>query len=362
MTPRPNGEPDPIPDADLELFQAIQAAVDEHPMSLLGLASTFVDSVDSRAGSFLHEPADPDDTLADLVEMASIGGRETDALAVAVAALLDDERALPAVRTAIADASWLPDWLTAIDAVVIGDVVEVSHLLGDADQFAIEAVFGDGRRLVAVVLVDNNEGGVVIDGFVAPITIDDYRQMMDDTRDSHSTVASVDPADARARLVEAIDLGFQVMPPFQTETWPDARPLVEFLIRRLPRGGSAPSFEPITQVEQAAIRSAFLASDHAADLAATTLDLLDPLLAYKGGYGRCDPYRWSPDTIAGFLLDWAPRKLVVPAAELADLPDLVAAFTAFGHERLGLPEALTDETLEALREIEAEFQEMISST
>ncbi len=359
--PQNDFDPDPIPDADLELFEAIQAAVDEHPISLLGLASTFVDSVDPRSGSFLDEAPDPDETLADLVEMASIGGRETDALALAVAALLDDETAVPTVRAAIADPSWLPTWLGAIDDVTVGEIVEVSHLLGDADQIAVEAIFADGRHLVAVILVDNNEGGVVIDGFVAPITIDEYRQMVDDADDPYSTVAALDRADARARLLEAIDLGFQVMPPFETETWPDSRPLVEWLIRRLPGGGTAPTFEPITQVEKASIRAAFLASPHAGALAPATLELLDTMLTYKGGYGRCDPYRWSPDTIAGFLLDWAPRKLVMPASDLAGLPELVAAFTAFGHERLGLPAGLTDETLEAMAEIEEEFRRVVSS-
>src|SRR5262249_8946205 len=48
----------------------------------------------------------------------------------------------------------------------------------------------------------------------------------------------IDPADARARISAAIETGAMTFPPFETDTWPACRPLVEWAAAMLPLGGT----------------------------------------------------------------------------------------------------------------------------
>jgi hypothetical protein len=52
------------------------------------------------------------------------------------------------------------------------------------------------------------------------------------------TFADLDLAEARAKVQEAIDKGRRTFPPFETDTWPGSRPLVERILRELPAGGA----------------------------------------------------------------------------------------------------------------------------
>jgi hypothetical protein len=60
-------------------------------------------------------------------------------------------------------------------------------------------------------------------------------------------------------------------------------------------------------------------------------------------------------------VDWIPRKIVADASYLSTAPDLLHGFGRFCHERGGLREALTAETVEAVDHWEPEYQRLIRS-
>ena len=121
------------------------------------------------------------------------------------------------------------------------------------------------------------------------------------------------------------------------------RPLVEWMLRKLPDGGMAPERKEWSEEETAAIAADFFASRSAhRSTARTSGALLESVLWFGTGYATGDPLRWSPVTVEMLLADWFPRKVVAEPAYLAKLPDLVRGFIRYCHDRQGIRAALTD--------------------
>ncbi len=339
-----------LDEGDLELFRSIRMAIDANPIELLGLASSFVDSNDPRAESLFDAVGDDsDEVLAQLLELAGLEARETDALAIAVASLLPGPDALGQVRERIGATDWLPTWLRKIDEAVVENGFELIDVLGDADQLGFGVRFPGGKSFSLVILIDNNQGVVVTDGFAVPLGIDELAKVIDEGAEDGLTRRPLDLAVARARLADAIEMGFDTVPPFETETWPDIRPLTEWMMRLLPEGGEAPLVEPLTRAASAELASEFLASEHGAEFDASLAELVEHLLRFKGGSGTYDPLRWSEVSVEMFLVDWVPRKLDLSDEQLADLAIVLEAFIRFAHEKLGnIPTSDTDDTIAAV--------------
>ncbi len=338
-------------EGDLELFRSIRMSIDANPIELLGLASSFVDSNDARTASIFDPSGDDesDEVMEQLLELAGLEARETDALAMAVASLLPRADALAQVRERIGATEWLPTWLRKIDEAVVDDAFELTDVLGDADQLSFEVRFPGGKAFCLVILIDNNQGGVVTDGFAVPLSIDELADVIDQGVDDGMTRQPLDLAAGRARLAEAIELGFNTVPPFETETWPDIRPLTEWMMRLLPEGGVAPIAEPLTRAAAAELTNDFLASADGADLSDTQVELVEHLLAFKGGSGNLDPLRWSEMSVELFFADWAPRTLELSDEQWAELPDVLKAFIHFAYDKLGnVPDTDAEETMAAI--------------
>jgi hypothetical protein len=82
--------------------------------------------------------------------------------------------------------------------------------------------------------------------------------------------------------------------------------------------------------------------------------LADPLVWFGCDYGPGDPLRWSPVSVEIVLADWYPRK-VIGADDEARLPDVLAAFVRFAHDRTSIPGDLTVETLDAVERWRPDF-------
>ena len=103
----------------------------------------------------------------------------------------------------------------------------------------------------------------------------------------------------------------------------------------------------------------FLASAQAADLDEVQRDLVDPLVWFCAGHRSGDPLRWSPVVVEIALLDFFPRKVLVPPAELARVPGLIRAFVRFAHTERGVRPVHTDATVAAVDRLETEFLAMV---
>ena len=154
-------------------------------------------------------------------------------------------------------------------------------------------------------------------------------------------------------------MGAVTFPPFETETWPACRPLVECAARLLPPGGRGYLRPEWEEGALGALSGRFWASAFAAGLDRDHRSLLDHVLWFATGYGPGDPLRWSPVAVEILLADWIPRKIVADAGYLSKAPDLLRAFVRFCHAERGIREALTAETLAAVDEFEPDYQQAI---
>jgi Domain of unknown function (DUF6398) len=343
-----NYEPEPEPDL---MRDAHDALADPHPLPLLALVSGLLAVPNMRT---------------ELVRMfLAIDRRETSGMLAAIAAMSSDTIERRRIADELAErGDLLPAWLTVMGDAEATWTAEANHILRDGENVYLGVRFPTGDELTAVIYVDHNMGTVVKDAFViaqaAAVAVPSMHSKPDA---ADLTLAEIAPADARARMAEAIAHGAITYPPFETETWPAARPLVEWMISLLPEGGRGYDIREWTEAERSEIATRFFASPFAAPLGddEDAPALLDTLLWYGCDYGVCDPRRWSPVRVEILLADWIPRKIVADVPYLAKAPDVLRAFVPFAHGESDIPDRLTAETLAAIDEWEPDFQEIIRS-
>ena len=143
--------------------------------------------------------------------------------------------------------------------------------------------------------------------------------------------------ESRKRITEAIEAGAITFPPFETESWPACRPLVEWITSLLPAGGEGYQRPEWNAEDTDGLTDRFLASPFAAGVADPDHQLLlDNILWFGTDYGPGDPLRWSPVSVEILLGDWIPRKIVADAAHLSKAPELLRAFVQFCHAERGI--------------------------
>ena len=240
---------------------------------------------------------------------------------------------------------------------------EMVHVLGDGDNIHVAVRFAGGAELTAVIYIDHNVGTLVKDAFVVPEAISELEAFMRSKIDDPDTVwRDLDLADARVRITEAIERSAMTVPPYETDTWPVCRPIVEWLTRRMPAGGVGYERPEWTERDQHELADRFFASRFGAPLDdADQRGLLESLIWFGTDYGPGDPLRWSPVAVEIILHDWIPRKLVADPPYLAKAPDLLRAFVRFCHAERGIRADLTDETIAAVDLYEPEYQRTIRS-
>jgi len=258
----------------------------------------------------------------------------------------------------------MPPWLGSLDAVTVPRVVMLTHVLGDGDDYLLDARVPAGGTFTALVYVDHNLGTVVKDAFVIAEDLDVVLDKMKEAMvDPDQELIEADPAHSRASLTAAINHGAMMYPPLESETWPGCRPLVEWLVRSMPAGGEVPERREWTDEEQATICEEFFASSYGRSLDRDDeRELLGSIVWFGTGWGPGDPYRWSPVNVELLLADWIPRKIVAEPSFLAKAPNLLRAFIRYCHDRRGIRAHLTAETLAAVDQWEPGFQRAIRSS
>ncbi|MEX2621791.1 MAG: DUF6398 domain-containing protein [Egibacteraceae bacterium] len=364
------GRPAPAASGEPELILDVRGMLAvSHPLDLLAYASSMVAALDPGLQDPFTRAQDdqraggPD--LRHLVEtFTEARAVETTALLIVLAELLDDEVLVRRIRRELAlrdDA--LPPWLSDLGPLTPARAMEMGHVLGDGDSIALEMRTGTDAPLTMMVYIDHNLGTVVKDAFVVPAPvgalIDQFLDAAGGDPDTH--VRGLDLADARVRIGEAVEVGAVTYPPFETETWPAARPLVEWALGHLPEGGTGYRRPEWSEEDRAALTARFFDSSEGRGHDAEDRHLFASLLWFGCDYGPGDPLRWSPTAVEILLSDWLPRKVMADAGFLARAPDLLRSFIRFSHAERGIREALTAETLAAVDRWEPEYQQAVRS-
>ena len=358
-------------DDEPDLLRDVASMLEESgPWRLLGFASSLLAVVDPRQTDPFAGPDDgpPDGlTLGGLVgTFLEVDQVETTALLTALVDLLPedtDEVLVRRVRRELARRKHrLPRWLRPLAPLEVSEALVMGHVLGDGDNVMLDVRTASGDPLTAVIYIDHNLGTLVKDAFVLDAPLDQvagrFREIAADEPDT--TFEELHLADARARVEEAIELAAITYPPFETDTWPASRPLIERLLRALPEGGTGHVRPDWSEADREALLERFLASPHGrAHDDEDGRDLLESLLWFACDYGPGDPMRWSPVAVEILLADWLPRKVVAPFDHLAKAPDLLRDLIRFCHAERDLRHELTADTLAAVDEWEADYLDTI---
>lgn len=356
--PPPASEP-PVDDTDLLLgvHDALEAS---GPLDLLAFASTLLAAIDDdrlTGGA----PADRDPTVHGLVgTFIDLSRAETTGLLAVLAELLDDELLERRIRRELDNRPHrLPAWLADLRPVTVTRAVEMGHVLGDGENVALDVRTGSDATLAVMVYVDHNLGTVAKDAMVVDEPLEalvaSFAEAAGDDPDVR--IADLDPAAARARLEEAIDRWSGTDPVLETDTWPAARAIVEWVLRAVPPGGTGYARPVWTDADRAALARRFLHSPHGRAHTGADEPLLHLLLAAVPGTG--DPLRWSPVVVEIVLADRLPTALgsdVDPGRVLPLLRDLVR----FAHAERNVSATLTDETLAAVDRFAPEFRRLVT--
>lgn len=357
-TPARSREPD--------LLDGVRSALAaDEPLALLELASTLLAVVDPGRRGPLSGGDDPGTATRDALFESLLGVElpETSALLLALAALSSDELLQRRVRADVAARGHdLPGWLSALDTAEPAEALQLSHVLGDGDNVMVGLRLPGGQACTVTVYIDHNLGTLVKDAFVVPLEVRSLADRMLSAADGDpdTVVTELPAADARARVTEAIALGAITIPPFETDTWPGCRALVEWVVGTLPAGGTGYVRPEWDDQARTALADRFFGSEFGAPLQGEDArSLLESLVWFGADYGPGDPMRWSPSSVDILLLDWIPRKIVADADHLAKAPQVLRAFIRFCHAERGIRDALTGQTVQAVDELEPEYQVLI---
>lgn len=329
--------------AEPELLRSIQRALNASgPIPMLVQASSLIEA--TTPDPWEHSGDQPSFDML-LESFIGTDRRETTGALAVWAEILPDEETVATIRRELASRSHqLPRWLRKLDQTTVSDPHRTLDLFGDFEHvtFGVEI---DRASFSFAVLIDHNSGTVVADGFPVDGTVEDVLRAARHVGELE--VVASDPRTIRADLTYAIEHGMRIVPPYETEAWPQVRPLLSWLVRLFPPGEGTydlDSFEAETPEE---ITDEFLGSTFAAELGAgDRREAVETILRFACGYGRYAPYGWSTTRLDIFVNDWYPRKIYADRQFHAAVAEVLPRYIEFAHDRLGVPEELSRRVVE----------------
>lgn len=324
-----------------------EALAKKHPLGLLAIVAYMIEA--SRLDPLARYRSRPSRASIDRERLIEnfIGLRtpEATALLAALAEFLEDEPALQAsCRQEVARRRHhVPKWIAELRHVEVYRAARFTHVLGDLDEIVVGARFPSGFEMVCAAQIEHNTMSTIetVEIWSEPIA-DVIARYPDEDKDPDVSFVDVTVADAKAWLLRGMN-GSRFAR--ETDSWPQCRPLVEWLVDRMPDGGSGytpPDWEPAALLE---LTRAFLASPSGRPYEGSHWWVqLENLMETGTG----DPLRWSAARVHDALdgtSSFSDDSIL--EVELST-PDLLRAFIPFAHARSGIREGLTEEALAAV--------------
>ena len=327
--------------ADTIFRDAIRSALaGGHPLGLLSLASMVIHVAKPEPLLSLKSGlCDTNYLDRVLTSLLGVRDRETTALLAVIAELLvDDPAPQLRCRNEVAERDMhLPRWITALPQADVYRAVRRTNVFGDVDELVFGMRLDGGHELTIAVQIDHNMLSSVADAGVVPDPIEEsLARVAESSSDTH--VFEMRLADARVWIEDALNK--PTLAP-ETETWPLYRPLVQWLVGRLPEGGEhrspARDLEPTEE-----LCDRFFASGSAAPFTDSShRELL--LELFETGTG--DPLRWSTARVEQAIGGASYSEDSIPLEVALDAPDLLRAFIPYAHAQSGIRDDLTSRTL-----------------
>jgi hypothetical protein len=260
-----------------------------------------------------------------------------------------------------------PPWSSQVGRVRPVSSWAYGDVYGDQTSYLATFAYDDpeigGGEHAVVALVDHNIG-IVKDLFVvqpAELILEEVRKAAES--DELIWLAEVDPGTLRAQVAFFLEItdGLTELP--DEGALATDRALVGARLAALPAGRAADTALPFPVSFQAGeLTAAFLDSAYAGDLdrssdqtEAAVQYAVRLLLDFAQDSPDGDPLRWSPAVVGLFLLDWVHRRAVLDEDDVATLPPVLRAWTAWAAARRGLPVAALAATRDAIDTMAPEF-------
>ncbi len=352
-------------------MREVRAAIaSDHPFELLAYVSSLLNALDPRSAR-ASQPVASGPSLSELADtFLDIDRAETTALLRVIAAMAPDELLRARLQKSITGRrAPLPSWLDQLGAVRPVEAVVMQHGQPDGENVIVGVQIPPRFGLTLVIYVDHNLGTLVKDAFCLAAdmsgAIDDFQGVSAAHPElAGPTFTPIDLADARARLLPAIALAAETVPPFESDSWPASRALIEWILRLAPSGGVGYQTQTWTEDERNALAARYFASPYARHLKAGDRSdhafLLDEVIAHGAEHATGDPLHTSPVTVEIIMMTFA-SSVIAPIESLAKLPALLRAYIAFAHAEQGLESELTEETLAAVDHWEPRYLAAIES-
>jgi hypothetical protein len=322
-----------------------------HPIDIVMLASALIAGLDPD----LRAPEEDLPTPGGFVRMfLESHDQRLHALAWTVSRLLPDTALRDEVDGVLTPGT-VPDWLAPLDRPEVVEAWRTTDPLRDSTDVVISVRVGDAD-LTVIALIDFNADGAVKDGFVVPAPLTAVQEALSASGETGMEAWEIEPADAAAWLTDGIRVGRETDPPFESDSWPQARPLLEWTTRLCPPGGRAWERPHWGRDEIEALVAEFAASPAGGQLTDPAdrdvlVDALHTLAEETSG----DPQLLSAVRLEiglGYL--WSTR-LHQELEQLLTLPELLGPYLRWAHARRGVPADDTDEALAAIAHYRAAY-------
>lgn len=340
----------------------------DDPIDFLATVSTLVESVrPPRGPSFAMSSFDGADrpTLEMLVE-SFIGTsiRETTAALYVIREFIADEVMAARIDRELAQRRQpVPPWIRSLRDTTVTRIVRTVEELGDGENMAIGFQIPDAKPLALIAFIDHNLLSSVKDAFPYPGSIDDFVGYFDSLANADGENIRFeelpDQAIARAAVDRALDRTDMVFPSVTSESWPQCRPWLEWLLWLLPGMPAGMSLYE-EEWDHSAIDDlvdGFLRAPEAKSLKyKDTGDMVETL----AWLNSADPTRWSPVVVEILLEDRLPRKVIDSPKNLARYPEVLRAFVRYCHRMSEVTSRSTADTLRSIDRSEPRFRQLIS--
>lgn len=253
------------------------------------------------------------------------------------------------------------EFAAPVGAAAVEECFLLDHETDDGHNIGLIARHpGASRAHLVMTFVDVNMGGIAKDILVTD-QIDEVRRA---AAVEGLILSPLDPADAHARLLDALKFTDMTIQAPVSEDFAHVRPLLEQLMTTLPEPATLNEDEPDGHeldafVEQMVELSRDRGSDElASERLRSTAHLVTGFMAHHMGRS---PVAWSPTRVEIFLCDYVPRKIAAPPETLMSLPAEVAALVPAAHQLAGWADRHVEDTLDVIRQVTPEFERLIAT-
>jgi hypothetical protein len=343
----------PVPDIEVEANAFLTEMVDSpDPYDLLSFVSGSLEQgLRGEPSGDTFEP-DFEGTVESFLDgvLASNDRAMSAALHVMAALLRSDPVAVP-INNELRRRTWpLPQWVLDIDNIIIESTAHATGPYGDSDEIIIVARWPSGDPIIGLLSVNHSLGTIPVDGFFLDLDLAGFIAVNEEMEGDHPEIRELDPAETRARVEQALERLDDTGILFENDTWPNDRPIIEWLASHLPAGGAGYVRPEWSEGDVDDLVAGFAVSEWGKPFVddGDAYYVLDGMMHYAVLDGSGDPTRWTPGAAEVFLTALLPEVGPDPSRYLAAARRVMPAFIRHVHSGGDVTEELTTATLEVV--------------